>query len=104
MKQEIIKLVRLSATGSIRDAGFSSSCISIGTGSLIRIKSVSKLANCSLVLLVQWSFDHEQVEDIGLLAVIVLMVELVAGVFSQLGSLSTKMILGPEIGKTVQPG
>ena len=44
MKQEIIELVRLSAAEGIRDAGFSSSCISIGTRSLIRIKSVSKLA------------------------------------------------------------
>ena len=26
-------------------------------------------ANCSLVLLFQWSFDHEEVEEVGLLAV-----------------------------------
>ena len=44
LKQEIIKLVRLSAAESVGDVGFSSSCISIQTGSLIRIKSVSKLA------------------------------------------------------------
>jgi len=44
LEQEIIKLVRLSATEGVRNVGFSSSCISIGTGSLIRIKSVSKLA------------------------------------------------------------
>ena len=42
--QEIIELVRLSATESVRDAGFSSSCTSIGARSLIRVKSVSKLA------------------------------------------------------------
>ena len=44
LKQEIIELVRLSAAEDIGDAGFSSSCISIGTRSLIRIKYVSKLA------------------------------------------------------------
>jgi len=42
LKQEIIELVRLSAAKGVRNIGFSSSCISIGTGSLIRIKSVSK--------------------------------------------------------------
>ena len=44
LEQEIIKLVRLSATESVRDVGFSLPCISIGTGSLIRIKCVSKSA------------------------------------------------------------
>jgi len=44
LKQKIIELVRLSATESVRDAGFSFSCISIGIGSLIRIKSVSESA------------------------------------------------------------
>ena len=44
LKQKIIELVRLSAAESVRDAGFSSPCISIGTRSLIRIKCVSKLA------------------------------------------------------------
>ena len=44
LEQEIIELVKLSVTESIRDVGFSLPCISIGTGSLIRIKSVSKLA------------------------------------------------------------
>ena len=44
LEQKIIELVRLSATESIGDVGFSPPCISIGTGSLIRIKSVSKLA------------------------------------------------------------
>jgi len=44
LKQEIIELVRLSTAESVRDVGFSSPCISIGTGSLIRIKSVSELA------------------------------------------------------------
>ena len=44
LKQEIIELVRLSAAEGVRDAGFSSPCISIGTGSLIRIKCVSKSA------------------------------------------------------------
>ena len=53
LEQEIIELVRLSATESVGDAGFSFPCISIRTGSLIRIKCVSKSANCSLVLLLQ---------------------------------------------------
>ena len=44
LKQKIIELVRLSVTEDIGNTGFSSPCISIGTGSLIRIKSVSKLA------------------------------------------------------------
>ena len=44
LKQEIIELVRLSTTESIRDTGFSSSYISIRTRSLIRIKCVSKSA------------------------------------------------------------
>ena len=39
----------------------------------------------------------------SLLAVIVLVVGLVVGVSSQLGSLFTGTILGPETGKTVQP-
>jgi len=44
LKQEIIKLVRLSAAESVGDAGFNFPCISIGTRILIRIKYVSKLA------------------------------------------------------------
>ena len=44
LEQEIIELVMLSATEGVGDTGFSSPCISIGTGSLIRIKCVSKSA------------------------------------------------------------
>jgi len=44
LEQKIIELVKLSATESVRDAGFSSPCISIGTRSLIRIQSVSESA------------------------------------------------------------
>jgi len=44
LEQEIIELVRLSITEGVGNIGFSSSCISIGTRSLIRIKSVSKSA------------------------------------------------------------
>ena len=40
----------------------------------------------------------------GLLAVIVLVIGLVVGASSQLGSLSAGTILGPEIGKAVWPG
>jgi len=57
------------------------------------------LANCSLVLLLQQSFDYEQVEEVGLLAVL-LVVGLVGASF-QLGLLFTGTILGPETGKTV---
>jgi len=44
LEQEIIELIRLSATESVGDVGFSSPCISIRTRSLIRIKSVSESA------------------------------------------------------------
>ena len=44
LKQEIIKLVRLSAAEGVRNMGFSSSWISIRTGGLISIKSIGKLA------------------------------------------------------------
>jgi len=60
------------------------------------------LANCSLVLSLQWSFDHEQVEEVSLLAVL-LVVGLVTEASSQLGSLSAEMILGSGIGETVWP-
>jgi len=43
------------------------------------------------------------VEKVGLLAVI-LVIELVMGASSQLGSLSIGTILGSEIGKAVWPG
>ena len=43
-KQEIINLVKLSAAEGVGDVGFSFPCISIGTGSLIRVKCVSKSA------------------------------------------------------------
>jgi len=47
--------------------------------------------------------DCEQVEEVGLLAV-KLVIGLVVGASSQLGSLSAGTILGPETGKTVQAG
>jgi len=47
--------------------------------------------------------DHEWLEDVGLLAV-KLVIGLVAGASSQLGSLSAGTILGPETGKTIRPG
>ena len=47
--------------------------------------------------------DHEQVEDVDLLTVIVLVAGLVVGVFSQLGLLSTEIIFGLVTGKTVWP-
>ena len=66
----------------------------------------STLASCSLVLvlLLQWGFDRERVENVGLLAILLLVLGLVVGVSSQLGSLSTVIILGLGTGKTVQAG
>ena len=64
---------------------------------------LSTSANCLLVLLLQQGFDHERVEDMGLLAILLLVLGL-AGASSQLGSLSTGMILGPGTGETVQVG
>ena len=61
----------------------------------------STSANHSLVLSLRWGFDREQVEDVGLLAILLLVLRLVVGASSQLGSLSTGTILGPGIGKTV---
>ena len=63
----------------------------------------STLANCSLVLLLQWSLDYEWVEDVGLLAILLLVIGLV-GASSQLESLSTEIILGLGTGETVWPG
>jgi len=63
----------------------------------------STSANCSLVFSLQWGLDHEQVEDIGLLAVIVLVIGL-AEASSQLRLLYAGIILGPETGETVWPG
>ena len=54
-------------------------------------------ANCSLVSLLCQDFDHEQVEKLDLLVARLIVV----GASSQLGSLSTEMILGPETGRTV---
>ena len=61
----------------------------------------STLANRSLVLSLQQGFDHEWVEDMGLLAILLLVLRLVVGASSQLGSLSAGTILGPGTGKTV---
>ena len=63
----------------------------------------STSANCSLVLSLRWGFDREQVEDVGLLAILLLVLGL-AGASSQLGSLSVGTILGPGTGETVRAG
>ena len=63
----------------------------------------STSASCLLVLSLRRSFDCEQVEEVGLLAV-KLVIGLVVGASSQLGSLSAGMILGPGTGETVWPG
>ena len=57
------------------------------------------LANCSLVLLLQWGFDYKQVDELGLLVI-----RLVVGTFSQLQLLSVRTILRLETGETVQTG
>jgi len=64
---------------------------------------LSTLANYSLVLLLQQGLDHEQVEDVGLLVILLLVLRLVEA-SSQLGLLSTETILRPETGKTVWLG
>ena len=63
----------------------------------------STSASCLLVLLLRQGLDHERVEEVGLLAV-KLVLGLVVGASSQLGSLSAGTILGPETGETVQVG
>ena len=63
----------------------------------------SILVNCSLVLLLQQSFNCEQVEKVSLLTV-KLVIGLVAGASFQLELLSAEIILGPGIGKTVWLG
>ena len=66
----------------------------LGLGVWLELASQpSTLANCSLVFSFQRGLDHEQVEDIGLLAVLLLVIGLV-GASSQLGLLSTETILG----------
>ena len=62
----------------------------------------STSASCSLVLSLWWSLDCERVEEVGLLAT-KLVIGLVVGASSQLGSLSTGTILGLGTGKTVWP-
>ena len=63
----------------------------------------STSANCSLVFSLRQGFDCERVEEVGLLAA-KLVLGLVVGASSQLGSLSAGMILGPGTGETVWPG
>ena len=64
---------------------------------LVSLPSTS--ASYSLVLSLQQDLDCEQVEDVGLLAIL-LVIGLV-GASSQLGLLFTGTILGPGTGKTV---
>ena len=64
---------------------------------------LSTSANCLLVLPLWQSFDRERVEEVGLLAA-KLVLGLVVGASSQLGSLSAGTILGPGTDKTVQAG
>jgi len=61
---------------------------------------LSILANHSLVLLLWQGLDHERVEYVDLLAIVVLVIGLVGASF-QLELLLTGMILGLETGKNV---
>ena len=61
------------------------------------------LTNYSLVFSFWQGLDHEWVEDVGLLAIIILVARLVVEAFSQLGLLFTEMILGPRTSETVWP-
>jgi len=63
----------------------------------------STSANCLLILSLQQDFNYERVEDVGLLAILLLVLKLVKS-SSQLESLSAGTILGPGTGKTVQLG
>jgi len=65
----------------------------------------STLASCSLVLVLSLrrGLDCERVEEVSLLATKLVM-GLVVGASSQLGSLSAGMILGPGTGETVWAG
>jgi len=60
-------------------------------------------ASYSLALSLRWGLNHERVEEVGLLAV-KLVIGLVVEASSQLGSLSAGTILGPKTGETVWPG
>ena len=60
-------------------------------------------ANCLLVLSLCQGLNCKQVEEVGLLAV-KLVIGLVVGASSQLESLSTGTILGLGTGETVRPG
>jgi len=79
--------------------------LGVGVWLVLRVLAsrLSTSANCSLVLSLRQGFDYERVEDVSLLAILLLVLGL-AGASSQLGSLSTGMILGPGTGKTVWPG
>ena len=64
---------------------------------------LSTSANCSLVLSLRQGFDYERVEDVGLLAILLLVLGLVGTSF-QLGLLSTGTILGLGTDETVWAG
>ena len=70
----------------------------------VLVSWLSILANCSLVFLLRQGFDRERVEEVGLLAILLLVIGLVVGASFQLGSLFAGTILGPETGETVQAG
>jgi len=79
--------------------------LGVGVWLVLRVlaSQPSTSANCSLVFLLWWGFDRERVKEVGLLAV-KLVLGLVVGASSQLGSLSARTILGPGTGETVWSG
>ena len=76
----------------------------LGLGIILELRvlasQLSTSANCLLVLSLWQGLDCEQVEDVGLLTILLLVLGL-AGASSQLGLLSTVTVLGLETGKTV---
>ena len=79
--------------------------LGLGVSLALRVlaSQLSTLASCLLVLSLHQGLDCGQVEEVGLLAV-KLVIRLVVGASSQLGLLSTGTILGPETGETIQLG
>ena len=103
------KLLSLSGSVLLKVSGMQaliSLVLVLGLGVWLRLRVLASwlctLASYSLVLLLQQGLDYGWVEDVGLLAVL-LVIGLV-GAFFQLGSLSAGIILGPRTGETVWPG
>jgi len=104
------KLLSLSGSVSLKVSGMWALVpleLVLGLGVWLELRVLaswlSTSASCSLVLLLQQCFDCEQVEDVGVLVILLLVLGL-AEASSQLGSLSTETMLGLGTGKNVWPG